>query len=96
MKPRHDIAFEIRDVKESLSELTNRGESYGLRPFEQGVRSMATGVDATDYVRMRLLFIEKEELISVELTSRELVKKLVGRPSTRLVHDFHGWQRRDW
>ncbi|GMN57726.1 hypothetical protein TIFTF001_026829 [Ficus carica] len=53
LKPRHDIAFEIRDIEESLSELMNRGESYGLRPFEQGVRSMATGVAATDYDHLR-------------------------------------------
>lgn len=51
---------------------------------------MATGVDATDYVRMRFLFIEKEELVGIESTSRELVKKLVGGPSTRLVISLVG------
>ncbi|EXB54525.1 hypothetical protein L484_006273 [Morus notabilis] len=36
LKPRHEIASEIRDIKKSLREIKERGQSYELRPFEQG------------------------------------------------------------
>ena len=38
LRPRYKIASEIRDIKESLREIKERGRSYGLTPLELGAR----------------------------------------------------------
>ncbi|PON87625.1 NB-ARC domain, LRR domain containing protein [Trema orientale] len=91
LKPRRDIASEIRDVKESLSEIKERGQSYGLRPFEQRSSSTVTNVDATAVdPRLGSLFIEEDELVGIDSTSKELTRRLVEGPSTRSVISLVG------
>ncbi|PON56961.1 NB-ARC domain containing protein [Trema orientale] len=91
LKPRHDIASEIRDIKQSLREIKERGVSYGLRHFEQGSSGTATNVDASRVdPRLGSLFIEEDELVGIDSISEEVITSLVEGPSTRSVISFVG------
>ncbi|PON78352.1 NB-ARC domain, LRR domain containing protein [Parasponia andersonii] len=93
MKPRYDIASEIRQIKESLREIKKRGQSYGLRPFEQGSSSNnknMPNVDESIDLRLGSLFIEEDDLVGIDSTSKELIKSLVEGPSTRMVISLVG------
>ncbi|PON87636.1 NB-ARC domain, LRR domain containing protein, partial [Trema orientale] len=92
LKPRHDIASEIRGIKESLREIKERGLSYGLRPLEQGSSSSAvTQVDASGIdPRLSSLFIEEDEIVGIDSTAKKLVTTLVEGPSTRSVISLVG------
>ncbi|GMN60879.1 hypothetical protein TIFTF001_029969 [Ficus carica] len=87
LKPRRDIASEIRDIKDSLREIKERGQSYGLRPFEQGSSRGTTTADLATPINSRLgsLFIEDEELVGIDSTSEKLIRSLVEEPSARMV-----------
>ncbi|KAF4375198.1 hypothetical protein G4B88_029596 [Cannabis sativa] len=62
IKPRYDIASVIRDIKKSLREIKERGQSYGLRPFEQG-SSSNKNVDAFSMgTQLGSLYIEEDDL----------------------------------
>ncbi|KAF4392805.1 hypothetical protein F8388_010828 [Cannabis sativa] len=64
IKPRYDIASVIRDIKKSLREIKERGQSYGLRPFEQG-SSSNKNVDAFSMgTQLGSLYIEEDDLIN--------------------------------
>ncbi|EXB54528.1 Disease resistance protein RPM1 [Morus notabilis] len=94
LKPRHDIASEIRDIKESLREIKERGQSYGLRPFEQGSSRGSTTSSTSDAAgltsRLSSLFIEDDELVGIESTSKMLITSLVEEPSARTVISLVG------
>ena len=91
MRLRYDIASEIRDIKESLREIKERGQSYGLRPFEDGSSSRKDmTIDASVDPRLGSLFIEKDDLVGIDATSEELRRSLVEGPSTRMVISLVG------
>nr|ASM47225.1 coiled-coil NB-ARC domain protein [Parasponia rugosa] len=91
LKSRHDMAYEISDIKQSLREIKERGASYGLRPFEQGSSSTATNVDAPRVdPRLGSLFIEEDELVGIDSLSKEVMMSLVDGPSTRSVISLVG------
>lgn len=73
LKPRRDMAWEIREIEESLRKIRERGQSYGLRPFEQAKRVEEAVVDP----RLRSLFVPERELVGIETTSKEIVRSLV-------------------
>ncbi|PON78355.1 NB-ARC domain, LRR domain containing protein [Parasponia andersonii] len=89
LKPRQEIACEIKSIKRSLSEIKGRAQGYGLRPLEEGPSGKATNVEAHD-PRLRSLFIEKDELVGIESTTKELVRRLAEGPSIRLVISLVG------
>ncbi|PON38741.1 NB-ARC domain, LRR domain containing protein [Trema orientale] len=92
LKLRHDKASEIRDIKESLREIKERGLSYGLRPLEQELsRSTVTKVDAAGVdPQLGSLFIEEEEPVGIDSTCKEVIRSLVEGPSTRSVISLVG------
>lgn len=90
LKPRRDIASEVRDIKESLRVIKERGQSFGLRPFEKGSSSSTTTVEAHVVTRLGSLFIEEDELVGIDLASTELLRNLVEGPSTRSVISLVG------
>ncbi|KAF4393863.1 hypothetical protein F8388_018354 [Cannabis sativa] len=72
IKPRYDIASEIRDIKKSLREIKERGQSYGLRPFEQG-SSSNKNVDASSMgTQLGSLYIEEDDHAKFKGRSRRL------------------------
>ncbi|KAL5547937.1 hypothetical protein UlMin_003168 [Ulmus minor] len=90
LKQRHDIASKIKDVKNSLREIKDRGQAYGLRPLEQGASSPTTYVEAPIDPRLGSLFIEKDEFVGLETESEALVRKLVEGSSARSVISLVG------
>ncbi|KAL5547936.1 hypothetical protein UlMin_003167 [Ulmus minor] len=90
IKQRHDIASKIQDIKDSLREIKDRGQGYGLRPLEQGASSTTTNVEAPGDPRLCSLFIEKDEFVGLETESEALVRKLVEGSSTRSVISLVG------
>ncbi|KAL5554549.1 hypothetical protein UlMin_041950 [Ulmus minor] len=90
LKQRHDIALKIRDVKDSLREIKDRGQGYGLRPLEQGSSSTTANAEAPVDPRLGSLFIDKDELVGIERESEEIIRKLVEGSPTRLVISLVG------
>ncbi|KAL5547900.1 hypothetical protein UlMin_003131 [Ulmus minor] len=90
LKQRHDIASKIKDVKDSLRDIKERGQGYGLRPLEQGASSTTTNVEAPSDPRLGSLFIEKDEFVGLETESAALIGKLVEGSSARSVISLVG------
>ncbi|KAL5542536.1 hypothetical protein UlMin_010246 [Ulmus minor] len=90
LKQRHDIASKIKNVKNSLHEIKDRGQGYGLRPLEQGESSTTTNVEAHIDPRLGSLFIEKDDIVGLENESVALIRKLVEGSSARSVISLVG------
>jgi disease resistance protein RPM1 len=84
IKPHHDIATKIQDIKISVREIKERSERYGFSSPDQGSSSRATNVTWHD-PRVGSLFIEEDEVVGIESTRDELVSWLVGGVSKRSV-----------
>jgi len=84
IKPHHDIATKIQDIKISVREIKDRRERYGFSSLDQGSSSKATNVTWHD-LRVGSLFIEEDEVVGIESTRDELVSWLVGGVSKRSV-----------
>ncbi|KAL5567441.1 hypothetical protein UlMin_024016 [Ulmus minor] len=83
LKSRYDMVSEIQEIKESLKEIKDRGHSYVLRGFEQeGSRSIDP--------RLGSYFIEEDELVGIESTSKELKRRLIEGECARLVISLVG------
>ncbi|XP_059436414.1 disease resistance protein RPM1-like [Corylus avellana] len=89
LKPRHDIATKIHDIKISVREIKERSERYGFRFIEQGSCSSESNVTWHD-PRVGSLFIEEDEVVGIEATRDELVSWLVGEASKRSVMSVVG------
>ncbi|KAL5547914.1 hypothetical protein UlMin_003145 [Ulmus minor] len=90
LKQRHEIASKIKNVKNSLREIKDRGQGYGLRPLEQEASSTTTNVEAPIDPRLGSLFIEKDEFVGLENESAALIRKLVEGSSARSVISLVG------
>jgi len=84
IKPHHNIATKIQDIKISVREIKERRERYGFSSSDQGSSSRATNVTWHD-PRVGSLFIEEDEVVGIEPTREELVSWLVGGVSKRSV-----------
>jgi disease resistance protein RPM1 len=84
IKPHHDIATKIQDIKISVREIKERRERYGFSSSDQGSSSRATNVTWHD-PRVGSLFIKEDEVVGIESTRDELVSWLVGGVSKRSV-----------
>jgi disease resistance protein RPM1 len=89
IKPHHDIAIKIHDIKVSVREIKERSERYGFSSSDQGSSSRATNVTWHD-PRVGSLFIEEDEVVGIESTRDELVSWLVGGVSKRSVISMVG------
>ncbi|KAL5549267.1 hypothetical protein UlMin_004498 [Ulmus minor] len=85
----HDLVSKIQDAKDSLCELKDRCQRYGLRPLEQGESSTSANVKAPE-PQLSSLFVEKDELVGIEKESEEIIRKLVEGSPTRSVISFVG------
>ncbi|XP_024027132.1 disease resistance protein RPM1 [Morus notabilis] len=89
LKLRYDIASEIKEIKESLREIKDRGVGYGLRPLEQGSSSSTTNNEARD-PRLGSLFLEEDEIVGINGATEELIGRLTGGLSMRSVTSLVG------
>ncbi|PON68625.1 NB-ARC domain, LRR domain containing protein [Parasponia andersonii] len=87
---RFNVAYRIRNTKVSLRDIKDRGERNGLRPLEQGTSSRTTrDVEGHD-PRLGSLFIEEDELVGIDSTSEEIMRRLLEGTSTRTVISLVG------
>jgi disease resistance protein RPM1 len=84
LKPCHDIATKIQDIKISVCEIKERSERYGFSSSKKGSGSSAANVTWHD-PRVGSLFIEEDEVEGIESMRDELVSWLVGGASKRSV-----------
>ncbi len=84
LKPNHEIATKIQDIKILVREIKERSERYRFNSSEQSSRSGATNVTWHD-PRVGSLFIEDDEVVGIESTRDEFISWLVGRASRRSV-----------
>ncbi|XP_062162217.1 disease resistance protein RPM1-like [Alnus glutinosa] len=84
IKPHHDIATKIQDIKISVREIKERRERYGFSSSDRRSSSRATNVTWHD-PRVGSLFIEEDEVVGIESTRDELISWLVGGVSKRSV-----------
>jgi disease resistance protein RPM1 len=77
LKPHHDIAIKIKDIKTTIRKIKERKERYSINSLEQ--RSCGGATNATWHdPRMGSLFIEEGEVVGIESTRGELVSWLLG------------------
>nr|XP_048331644.1 disease resistance protein RPM1-like [Ziziphus jujuba var. spinosa] len=88
----YSITYQIQNIQTSLRELKDRGETYGLRPFDQqGVISRGMkNVEQHHDPRLAALFVEENELVGIDIKRDVLVRKLVRGESTRIVISLIG------
>ncbi|XP_057499611.1 disease resistance protein RPM1-like [Actinidia eriantha] len=86
LKPRHDIASEIQDVKRTISELNERRNTYGFSSIDQqGSTSSGKNIPWHD-PRVASLFIEEAEVVGIESPRKELISWLVeGSPKRGVI-----------
>ena len=89
LKPHHNIATKIQDIKISVREIKERSERYGFSSPKQGSSCSATNVTWHD-PRVGSLFTEEDEVVGMESTRDELVSWLVGGVSKRSVTSVVG------
>ncbi|XP_059436287.1 uncharacterized protein LOC132169237 [Corylus avellana] len=89
IKPRHDIATKIQDIKILVREIKERSERYGFSSSEQGSSNNAANVACHD-PRVGALFIEEDEVVGIESTKDELISWLVGEASKHSVMSVVG------
>lgn len=77
MKPRNDIAYEIKNIKAPLWEIKDRGERYGFNSLEQGSSSSRV-INFNHYSpQLASLFIADDQFVDVHSTQDELTRRLV-------------------
>ncbi|KAL6955641.1 hypothetical protein U1Q18_044162 [Sarracenia purpurea var. burkii] len=76
LKPRRDIASEIKNIKATISDIKERGETYGFSFGLQGSSSSGNDVAWRD-PRVASLFIGEDEVVGIESQRDELVSWLV-------------------
>jgi disease resistance protein RPM1 len=77
LKPHHDIAIKIQDIKTSVSKIKEQRERYSINSLEQGSCGGATNATWLD-PRVGSLFIEEGEVVGIESTRDDLVSWLLG------------------
>ncbi|KAE8099205.1 hypothetical protein FH972_017205 [Carpinus fangiana] len=75
LKPHHNIATKIQDIKISVREIKERSERYGFSSPKQGSSCCATNATWHD-PRVGSLFTKEDEVVGMESTRDELVHKL--------------------
>ncbi|KAG5560907.1 hypothetical protein RHGRI_004064 [Rhododendron griersonianum] len=89
LKPQHDIATQIQDIKQNIRDIKERAERYGFSSLEQA-SSSEKEEKLHDDPRVASLFIEEDEVVGVESTREELVHRLIIGESNRTVTSLVG------
>ncbi|KAF7149915.1 hypothetical protein RHSIM_Rhsim02G0077900 [Rhododendron simsii] len=92
LKPQHDIASQIQDIKMNIGEIKKRADRYGFSSLELG-SSTKTEEKVHDDPRVASLFIEEDEVVGIESTREELIHRLLIRESNRTVTALVGERR---
>jgi disease resistance protein RPM1 len=92
LKPNHDIAIKIQDIKTSVRKIKERRERYSINSLEQGSCGGATNATWHD-PRVGSLFIEEGEVVGIESTRDELVSWLLGGATRRSMISVVGMGR---
>ncbi|KAI4356085.1 hypothetical protein L6164_000133 [Bauhinia variegata] len=92
LKPRHEIASKIQDIKSSIQGIKERSERYGfISSFVQGSGSSNVIQSAKWHdPRMTSLFIEEDEVVGFEPPRDELVGWLIKGATERAVISIVG------
>jgi disease resistance protein RPM1 len=87
MTPRHQIAYEIQDIKSSVIEISERSKRYDFqRSFEQGSSNSRGGRNATWHdPRLAALYIEEAEVVGFEIPRKTLIEWMVKQTEERTV-----------
>ncbi|WJX37455.1 hypothetical protein P8452_25218 [Trifolium repens] len=86
--PRHQIAYEIQDIKSSIIEISERSKRYDFqRSFEQGSSNSRGSQNAKWHdSRLAALYIEETEVVGFEAPKKRLIKWMVkGRKKLTVV-----------
>ncbi|KAI8567010.1 hypothetical protein RHMOL_Rhmol02G0088000 [Rhododendron molle] len=89
LKPQHDIASQIQDIKTNIGEIKKRADRYGFSSLELGSTSKIEE-KVHDDPRVASLFIEEDEVVGIESTREELIHRLLIRESNRTVTSLVG------
>jgi disease resistance protein RPM1 len=89
LKPHHDIAIKIQDIKTSVRKIKERRERYSINSLKQGSCGGATNATWHD-PQVGYLFIEEGEVVGIESTRDELVSSLLGGATRRSMTSVVG------
>ncbi|XP_058202698.1 disease resistance protein RPM1-like [Rhododendron vialii] len=89
LKPQHNIASQIQDIKQNICDIKERAERYGFSSLEHASSSKHKE-KLHDDPRVASLFIEEDEVVGVESTRDELVHRLIIGESNRTVTSLVG------
>ncbi|KAH7857697.1 hypothetical protein Vadar_015505 [Vaccinium darrowii] len=89
LKPKHDIASQIQDIKVSIREIKGRADRYGFNSLGHG-SSGKIEEKINDDPRVASLFIEEDEVVGIESTREELIQRLIIEESNRTVTSLVG------
>ncbi|KAH7856405.1 hypothetical protein Vadar_000940 [Vaccinium darrowii] len=87
LKPQHDIASQIQDIKQIIRETKERADRNGFSCLEHG-SSNKTEEKVQDDPRVASLFID--EVVGIESTREELIHRLIIGVSNRTVTSLVG------
>ncbi|KAM4071242.1 hypothetical protein ACB094_11G047400 [Castanea mollissima] len=80
LKPRHNIASEIQEIKASVQKIEERSEKYSFKSTSQGSSSGAQYIRWND-PRKDSLYLEDADVVGIEAPRDELINWLVEGPS---------------
>ncbi|KAK8660754.1 hypothetical protein V6N13_051665 [Hibiscus sabdariffa] len=87
MKKRHEIASELRDIVRSVRGIGQKRKRYGLKITETN-GSSSTDVARRD-PRVGLQFVQDDELVGIDSSRNELVRRLVEELLRTLLRRFY-------
>ncbi|KAI8567006.1 hypothetical protein RHMOL_Rhmol02G0087600 [Rhododendron molle] len=89
LKPRHDLASQIKDIKRTIRDIKERADRYGFSSLEHG-SSSKTEEKGYDDPRVVSLFMEEDEVVGIDSTKEELIHRLITGKSNRTVTSLVG------
>ncbi|KAF7150510.1 hypothetical protein RHSIM_Rhsim02G0079000 [Rhododendron simsii] len=84
LKPRHDLASQIEDIKRTIRDIKERADRYGFSSIEHG-SSSKTEEKGYDDPRVVSLFMEEDEVVGIDSTKEELIHMLITGKSNRTL-----------
>lgn len=84
LKPRHDIASTIQDLKQAVREINERSQRYGFNSTQQGSTTTAQNNVWYD-PRNNACFLQDTEVVGIESARDELINVLERESPSRIV-----------
>ncbi|PON37334.1 NB-ARC domain, LRR domain containing protein [Parasponia andersonii] len=86
LKPRHDIASKIKDIKRKVKDINTRSASFGFNSaLQQGSTSSSNQTNTWYDPRKDSRFLKETEVVGSESSRDELIRMLEGGPPRRSV-----------